>query len=70
MATSSTPAADEFPAIAGNLYAPYAIANDAIARPQLYVSDNLPDELTALRFSYGTVRWTPNVRQPEPCLKV
>ena len=57
MAATSPPTADEFPAIAGNLYArwtldcmgdiAYAIANHAIARPQLYVSDNLPDELIA-----------------------
>ena len=70
MAATSPPTADEFPAIAGNLYArwtldcmgdiAYAIANHAIARPQLYVSDNLPDELIALRFSYGTVPDFPN----------
>lgn len=64
---------DEFPTIAGNLYArwtldclteiAYAISTDAISRPQLYQSDDIPDDLVPLRMSYGTAPHFPNSTQ-------
>ena len=73
MEDASTAAKNDFPALAGDLYArwtldclaeiAYAISNDAISRPQLYQSDDIPDDLVALRMSYGTVPHLPNSTQ-------
>jgi hypothetical protein len=70
---SSATTDDEFPTVAGNLYArwaldcladiAYAISTDAIARPQLYQSDDIPDDLVTLRMSYGTAPHFPNATQ-------
>jgi hypothetical protein len=64
---------DKFPTMAGNLYArwtldclaeiAYAISADAIYRPQVYQSDDIPDELVNLRMSYGTAPHLPNSSQ-------
>src|SRR5215472_16650573 len=64
---------EEFPEIAAKLYGQwtldclgdisYAIVNDAVARPQLYQSDDIPDDLVALRMSYGSTPNLPNSMQ-------
>jgi hypothetical protein len=73
MPSASATTIDEFPNIAKHLYARwtldclaeigYAISKDAIARPQLYQSDDIPDELVTLRMSYGTAPHFPNSAQ-------
>ena len=70
---ASAASSDEFPAVAGNLYAQwtldclvdisYAISQDAISRPELYQSDDIPDEIVTLRMSYGTAPHLPNTPQ-------
>jgi hypothetical protein len=69
MATASS-STDDFPTLIGDLYARwtldslteivYAIAGDAIVRPQLYQSDDIPDGIVALRMSWGTAPDLPN----------
>jgi len=64
---------EEFSVAAGNLYAywtlnclaeiSYAVSNDAVARPQLYQSDDIPDDLVTMRMSYGTTPHLPNSAQ-------
>ena len=73
MEANSATTDKEFPAAAGNLYAhwtlnclaeiSYAISNDAVGRPQLYQSDDIPDDLVAIRMSYGTTPHLPNSAQ-------
>jgi hypothetical protein len=73
MASASATTIDEFPTTAGTLYArwtldclaeiSYAISKDAISRPQLYQSDDIPDDLVTLRMSYGTAPHFPNSTQ-------
>jgi hypothetical protein len=41
----------------------YAISVDCITRPQLYLSDDIPDVIVDLRMSYGTVPHFPNTVQ-------
>jgi hypothetical protein len=64
---------EEFPEIAAKLYGQWtldclgdisnAIANDVVARPQLYQSDDIPDDLVTFRMSYGTASHFPNPTQ-------
>lgn len=64
---------EEFSVAAGDLYAhwtlnclpeiSYAVSNDAVARPQLYKSDDIPDDLVTMRMSYGTTPRLPNAEQ-------
>lgn len=65
--------ANDFPALIGQLYARwtldclieigYAVSVDFVARPQLYLSDDIPDSIVALRMSYGTDSRFPNTAQ-------
>jgi hypothetical protein len=41
----------------------YAVSVDFVARPQLYLSDDIPDRITQLRMSYGTDAQFPNTAQ-------
>ena len=43
----------------------YAISQDVINRPQLYRSEDIPDEITALRMCYGSGANYPNASQRE-----
>ncbi len=72
-ATKLATTAEEFSVAAENLYAywtlnclpeiSYAVSNDAVARPQLYQSDDIPDDLVTMRMSYGTTPHLPNAAQ-------
>src|SRR5258705_2014592 len=63
MATSAQ-TTDEFPALVGELYSrwtldvlvelAYAVSLDFVARPQHYVSADIPDVVSDLRVAYGT----------------
>jgi hypothetical protein len=73
MAETKLATAEEFSVAAENLYTywtlnclaeiSYAVSNDAVARPQLYQSDEIPDDLVTLRMSYGTTPHLPNSAQ-------
>jgi hypothetical protein len=64
---------DEFPALIAQLYElwtldclneiGYAVAVDFITRPQLYLSDDIPDDIVRLRMAYGTDVPFPNAAQ-------
>jgi hypothetical protein len=41
----------------------YAVSVDFITRPQLYLSDDIPDDIVDLRMSYGTAAPFPNTAQ-------
>src|SRR5215475_10856195 len=71
VARSST--SEDFPALIGDLYAiwtldclieiGYAVSVDFITRPQLYLSDDIPDATMELRSSYGTTAAFPDTAQ-------
>ncbi len=64
---------DIFPTLIARLYAiwtldclielGYAVSVDFITRPQLYLSDDIPDAIVQLRMSYGTDAPFPNTAQ-------
>jgi hypothetical protein len=70
--------ANEFPALVGELYATwtldclieigYAVSADFVARPQLYLSDDVPESIVDLRMSYGTNPRFPNTAQRQMML--
>jgi hypothetical protein len=63
----------DFSTLIGQLYAiwtldclieiGYAVSIDFILRPQLYLSDDIPDAIVQLRMSYGTAAPFPNTTQ-------
>lgn len=71
--TELATADDEFSVAAGKVYTcwtlnclpeiTYALSSDAVARPQLYQSDDIPDDLVTMRMSYGTTPHLPNAAQ-------
>jgi hypothetical protein len=75
-ATATTPTAaatSDFPAFISRLYAQwtldclveigYAVSVDLVARPQLYLTDDIPDGIVQFRVSYGTDPQFPNTAQ-------
>src|SRR5262249_34635649 len=70
---SSTFAPTRFPALVADTYArwtldclveiAYAISIDFVSRPQLYQSDDIPDDIVNLRALYGTDPDFPNTAQ-------
>jgi len=70
---SSTVAPTDFPALVADTYArwtldclveiAYAISIDFVSRPQLYQSDDIPDDIVNLRASYGADPDFPNTAQ-------
>src|SRR5215475_1341769 len=64
---------DDFSRLIGHLYATwtldclieigYAVSVDLITRPQLYLSEDIPDTIVDLRMSYGTDPRFPNTAQ-------
>jgi hypothetical protein len=73
MATTATAINNPFSTLIGRLYAlwsldclidiGYAISVDFVARPQLYLSDDIPDAIVQLRTSYGMTANFPNTAQ-------
>lgn len=69
---------DEFPTLVAQLYElwtldclneiGYAVAVDFITRPQLYLSDDIPDAIVQLRMAYGTEVPFPNTAQRQAML--
>jgi hypothetical protein len=70
--------AKDFPSLIGQLYARwtldclieigYAVSMDFVARPQLYLSDDVPESIVDLRMSYGTDPRFPNTAQRQMML--
>ena len=70
--------ANDFPSLIGELYARwtldclieigYAVSMDFVARPQLYLSDDVPESIVDLRMSYGTDPTFPNTAQRQMML--
>jgi len=77
MATIAQSAKD-FPSLIGQLYARwtldclieigYAVSADFVSRPQLYLSDDVPESIVDLRMSYGTDPRFPNTAQRQMML--
>ena len=73
MAPAAPQASNPFPAFVGHLYAiwtldcleeiGYAASVDFITRPQLYLGDDIPDQIVQLRMTYGTEAQFPNTAQ-------
>ena len=74
MAPAATPqASNEFPTLIGQLYAiwaldclvevGYAVSVDFVTRPQLYLADDIPNQIVQLRMSYGMEAQFPNTAQ-------
>jgi hypothetical protein len=73
MTTAAPVPVDDFPSLIGHLYATwtldclieigYAVSVDFITRPQLYLSEDIPDAIVDLRMSYGTDARFPNTVQ-------
>jgi hypothetical protein len=73
MTTAAPVPVDDFPQLIGHLYATwtldclieigYAVSVDFITRPQLYLSEDIPDPIVDLRMSYGTDPRFPNTAQ-------
>jgi hypothetical protein len=75
---STSPDPYEFPALVGDLYArwtldclveiAYAIAQDFVGRPQLYLGDDVPESIVELRIASGTDPRFPNGTQRQTML--
>jgi hypothetical protein len=73
MEVAATQANDDLSTVIGRLYAiytldclveiGYAVSVDFISRPQLYLSDDIPDAIVDLRMSWGTDAHFPNTIQ-------
>jgi len=73
MTTAAPVPVDDFPSLIGHLYATWtldclieigcAVSVDLITRPQLYLSEDIPDTIVDLRMSYGTDARFPNTAQ-------
>jgi hypothetical protein len=73
MATTAAQTNDAFSTLIGRLYElwsldclidiGYAVSVDFVARPQLYLSDDIPDAIVQLRTSYGMTANFPNTAQ-------
>jgi len=71
--TAAAKTGDDFSRLIGHLYAiwtldclieiGYAVSVDFITRPQLYLSDDIPDAIVQFRMSYGTDAQFPNTTQ-------
>jgi hypothetical protein len=73
MAAAAVRSSDDFLGLVSRLYASwsldclveigYAVSVDFVTRPQLYLSDDIPDRIVQLRTSYGTDSQFPNTVQ-------
>jgi hypothetical protein len=78
MATTTAQGGDNFSKLIGDIYARwtldclieigYAISVDFITRPQLYLSNDIPDSIVDLRMLYGTDPSFPNTAQRQAML--